>query len=292
MQARPFDPDSYMIIIMDCHGEDMPLKTFYGKEQGCFKISAAGESGCLAYQDQHVSHAIYSTCAQYNSRDVSGGAAALALGDMLRNSRLANGELTTVAMSRTSQCNPDTIFKTSIPTYDKVFSFSQEKQWERDNFGIFLVGGYDRARGYQGVPNNPPENIKDAVFAGSRIEKMRMYPRQPADEIFLSTLTGYFKREYNVATLIVVDWSCRATEDEFGTELGRTYSGKALTHAPSVTGPGPARVSASAYRCPHPCPVCDNPAQRRGGNYKKSKNRRKKNKNKNKNKRSKRARIA
>ena len=61
MQAE-FDHNSYIIVIIHCHGEDIPSRFLDGSELGCYKISAAGDCGYLAHRDLRVSHALYSTC--------------------------------------------------------------------------------------------------------------------------------------------------------------------------------------------------------------------------------------
>ena len=284
MQAG-FDPYSYIIVVLDCHGRDIPTRFIDGVSLGCFKISASGDSGYLAYHDDHVSHAIYTTCAEYNSQHHSGEEAALTLGEMLRSSRLAKGGLTIHTISKANGCPVNKIFKTSRPTYDKLFSFTASQTWERENFGIFIVGGCNSVNNTKGVNHNPPANIKDAVFTGTKWDRA-LFPGQAPEDILLSTVTQYLKRTYNVNNVIIVDWSCRHTTDDFTTFIGRTMSGEAQTHTPMETGDTPVRVSASAYRCPHPCPVCDKKTvvHKKGGNLlqnsKKSRSRSRKYKNK------------
>ena len=226
-----------------------------GSELGCYKISAAGDCGYLAHRDLRVSHALYSTCAEYNSQHSSGDDAALTLGDMLRNSRINTGELTSEIISRANGCPIDKILKTSIPEFDKLFTFTDIDENERAEFGIYITGMKNFNR--KGVTHNPPENIKDAVFAGTHQQRNAQFPTQRQDSILLSTLNQYLQETYRVATVIIVDYSCRWTSDELVTHFGRAMSNEHITNTPMETDDTPTRVRPLQYRCPHPCPICN-----------------------------------
>ena len=253
------NPNSYIIVVVDCHGRDMPGILLNESQTKNYKISAGGECGSHITHDPEVKHTIYSTCAEYNSRDLSGYDASRGLSAMLKRSVLPNGiELTQDRIaSRCETTSPTDIFKVSRPSFDKVFSFDGSKQWEIDFFGIYLVGMYNpNVFNTHGVFHNPPANIKNEIFLRTimiREEYRENHYYQGHNSILLSILLTDLKHHYGVANVIVIDFSCRTTiVPELG-NIGRTLSyPNRETGEPMETDQNPPRPI-SEYRCPFPC---------------------------------------
>jgi hypothetical protein len=249
------DPNSYVIVVIDSHGLDLPSRNISGEDAGIFKIAAAGDCGHDSIHNLSVSHAIYATCAEYNSQHLRALDASTTLSHMLKSSTTPDGFPTTQVISAQNGCSQDKIFNLTHPTFDKLFEFSSDEEWERDNFGIFLVGHCDSAKypRRKGVSNNPAVNIKDAVFAKTGfIRATYSSDCNRPDGILLSTLANSLKDIYQVSNVIIVDWTCRFTQD-FQARLGRVRS------IPITTSPlphTPARVIPSGFQCPHKCEYC------------------------------------
>jgi hypothetical protein len=251
-----FDRNSYIIVVMDCHGGDKPLMPLPTTD---YKIAVGGDCGNLTPFDDETSHAIYSTCAEYNSKDRSGADAAAGLGAKLRASVLPSGrQLTRTKLAIGCRCSEQNIFKVSSPSYEKLFSFVGESKREKENFGIFIVGMVNRARGINGVTHNPPVNIKEELFTRTRPARHTFIAQNVHhnNQILLSVLLADLKRHYNVASVVIVDYSCRAVEDPHEQALGRTLSiPHRVTTEPMSQGDNPTPRAAVA-RCPHPCSFC------------------------------------
>jgi hypothetical protein len=251
------DPDSYVIVVVDSHGGDLPSRNISGYNAGIYKIAAAGDCGYDSIHNLSVSHAIYSTCAEYNSQHLRALEASTTLSHMLKSSSTPDGLPTTQVISSKNGCPQDRIFNITHPTFDKLFEFSTDKQWERDNFGIFLVGHCDSAKHprKKGVTNNPAINIKDTVFAKTGfIRATYSSDCSSPNGILLSTLTTSLKDIYQVSNVIIVDWTCRYTASE-PERLGRVRS-IPITTLPMETSDTPARVIPDRFQCPHQCPYC------------------------------------
>jgi hypothetical protein len=256
------NPDSYIIVVVDCHGGEMPGILLDESQGRNYKISAGGECGSHITHDPEVKHTIYSTCAEYNSRDLSGYDASRALSARLKRSVLPNGELTQDRIaSKCRTTSPTDVFKVSAPSYDKVFNFEGSKEWEIEFFGIYLVGMYNPSIfNAHGVFHNPPVNIKNEIFLRTimvreEYRQKHYYPGHHA--ILLSILLTDLKHHYRVANVIIIDFSCRTTRiPELGA-IGRTLSNpKRETGEPMETDQNPTRPICE-YRCPFRCKPCD-----------------------------------
>jgi hypothetical protein len=251
-----YDENSYIIVVMDCHGADKPLWPLPSTD---FKIAVGGDCGNLTPFDDETSHAIYSTCAEYNSKDRCGRDAAAGLGARLKASVLPSGrQLTRTKLATGCRCSEENIFKVSSPSYEKLFSFAGESKREKENFGIFIVGMLHRARKIKGVTHNPPVNIKEELFTRTGPARHTLITQNVHhnNQILLSTLLADLKRHYNVANVVIVDYSCRAVEDPHQQALGRTLSiPHKVTTVPMTQDDNPT-PRAAVSRCPHPCTIC------------------------------------
>ena len=250
--------NSYIIVLVDSHGRDIPELPY--RSNG-YKIAVIGESGNNTPLDVATSHAIYSTCAEYNSRGRYGEEAATGLSAKLKSSVLPYRQKTRTVtkLAKYCKCSEEDIFKVSVPSFDKLFSFVGEQTWEKEHFGIFIVGHDDSNHGIKGVNHYPPQNIKDGVFARTTRERDKSIRSRihVHNEILLSVLMADLKKHYNVETVIVIDYTCRYLHNHHDTAIARTLSApNRVTHEPMSHSDNPTPRPAVGI-CPHPCRYCD-----------------------------------